>query len=418
VIENQNLSEEKNENDEPGDEFPPETSHLMSWSSLQFIRSPSSEFLMLSVIAVFLTCISILILSSLIEMDVTISSSGSIVSDFGSRDAITNSAGEITEIRKNIGDLVDENETLALIKIDGETEKNIVNTLGSLQNLERRIRFFQSSKVYNFNILKDLPETPKIESGQALDAIINLEQQAKFFYELQIRSKKGLDNELRPLRQRADLLAKKIRQIKQSNQEQLLGQALEATEEELGRIHSQISSTENESKLKIEQGLGELLKSIQSSYGALDSYLAQRQIRSPIKGLLSEMTIKLNSSIEANKNVAKIIPENSQLMAGMHVFSKDIVKISEGQKVYYKIEAYPYQTYGTFPGKVLSFEQASEKPELGEYIVYGSIDFPHTLSPELREKMKLIIGMKLQSDIVIERKSGMAVLKKMVFERK
>lgn len=416
----QEIEEQLNEEESPDQsnvEFPPETVRYLTWSSLRFIRAPSSDFLMWSIIAIAMTCVAILLLSSLIEMDVTIRAPGQIVSDFGSRDALSNSAGEITEIRKKSGDAVQENDVIALIKIDAATEEKVISAIESLQVLEKRIRFYQNSKKFDFS-LEELPSTSKLEAGPALDAMITLEQQVKYVTDLRARSKKGLDNELRPLRQRAALLEKKIRQIKKSNQAQLLGQILEATQEEAGRIRSQISTTENESNLKIEQGVGELLKSTQAAAAALDNYLVQRQVRSPIKGLVSDVYVKINASIEANKLVAKVQPEDSQLMAGMHVYSKDIVKVTAGQNIYYKIEAYPYQTYGSFTGKVISFEQAKESDAaLGEYLVYGSVDFPSNLSPELKSKMKLIVGMKLGSDIVTERKSGSAIIKKMVFER-
>ena len=240
---------------------------------------------MWSIIAIAMTCVAILLLSSLIEMDVTIRAPGQIVSDFGSRDALSNSAGEITEIRKKSGDAVQENDVIALIKIDAATEEKVISAIESLQVLEKRIRFYQNSKKFDFS-LEELPSTSKLEAGPALDAMITLEQQVKYVTDLRARSKKGLDNELRPLRQRAALLEKKIRQIKKSNQAQLLGQILEATQEEAGRIRSQISTTENESNLKIEQGVGELLKSTQAAAAALDNYLVQRQVRSPIKCLV------------------------------------------------------------------------------------------------------------------------------------
>ena len=123
----------------------------------------------------------------------------------------------------------------------------------------------------------------------------------------------------------------------------MLQMYIESTEEELGRIRSQISTNENESKLKLEQGSGDLLKSIQSAEGALQAYLDQKQIRSPIPGVISDLSVDLNSQIEINKPFSKIIPENSQIMTAIHVFSKDVVKISVGQPVVYKVEAYPYQ---------------------------------------------------------------------------
>lgn len=409
--------QEENEPQSKGTEFPPETARLLSWSSLRFIRAPSSRFLFWSVIAIAITCVVILFLSNLIQMDVTVRAPGDIVSDFGSRDAITQSQGQITEIKKKIDDHVEEGEVIAMLMMDAETETEIIQAVDALQNLEKRIRVFQSSNEFDFSI-SDLPSVTKIEAGLALDAVISLEQQAKFFMDLRVRSRKGVSAELQPLRRRAQLLEGKINKIKESKQKQMLGLYLESTEDELGKIRSQISSTESEAKLKLEQGLGEFLKSIQAAEGALRNYLSQRQVKAPIKGTVAEIYAKINTTIEANKPIAKIVPENSRYMAAMYVYSKDIVKINAGQTVLYKVEAYPYQTYGSFTGNVISFEQTKgEAAANGEYTVYGTVEFPKHLTPELRNKMRLIVGMKLNSDIVIDRKSGASIMKKLVFEK-
>lgn len=399
------------------DQFPPETYRWHSWSSIRFIRAPSSEFLMWSIVTIAITCIAVFVISSLVEMDVTVRGPGQIVTDFGSRDALSQSGGQITEVRKNTGDKVQENEVIALIKLNPAIQKQVADLIVSLQNFEKRIRFYQESNVFDFT-MDDLPATPKIESGPALDAVINLEQQVKLFEDIRTRSKKGLNNELKPLRQRAALLESKIRKIKSSNQQQLLGQILESTEEEVGRIRSQISSAENEAKLKIEQGMGELLRSAQAASSSLQNYLDQREVRSPITGVIGDISVKVNESIDQNKLVAKILPENSQMMAAVYIYSKDIVKVAVDKPTLFKIDAYPYQTYGSFTGKVISFEQTKDNAAaLGDYVVYSTVEFPPHLTDELRSKMRLIVGMKLSGDIVVERKSGSSILKKMVFEK-
>ena len=56
------LDQEAGEEQEGDKEFPPETAQLLSWSSLRFIRAPSSDFLMWSIVAIALTIIAILMM--------------------------------------------------------------------------------------------------------------------------------------------------------------------------------------------------------------------------------------------------------------------------------------------------------------------------------------------------------------------
>jgi membrane fusion protein len=411
----------------PGTEFPPETSALLSWASLRFIRSPSSGFLGLSVVVVALATVSAFVLSKFVQMDLTVKSQGEILADFGTRSALAPMTGQLVELRKKVGDEVKERDVIAVIGMDVRLEREVVSAIESLAKTEADLRLRQTAKNYEFEI-----QTPslRLPPGTTIDAMINLEQQAKLFQETRVRLRRGIDSELRPLRQRSKVVEDKIRSIERSKQRRLLELYRESSQEELGRIRNQISSVENDARLRLEQSFGDFLKSVQIARAALETYLAQRQVRAPISGVVVKMLAKENTLVESTRTVAVVMPKDGKFVAAIRVPSRDIVRVSSGQRILFKVEAYPYQTYGAFTGQVLSFEQVRDSSVLGsadanaqarnddDYVVYGNIEFPEHLSAELKNKMKLVVGMRMETDIVVERKSVGAVVRDALFGKR
>jgi multidrug efflux pump subunit AcrA (membrane-fusion protein) len=418
-VTNQDVADQESSDQNGDDNYPPETSQLLSWSALVFIKAPSSRFFSWSIVIVALASLTTALLSMYIKKDVVIQTYGEVLSDFGTRDARSALAGQVSEVRKKVGDTVSENETIAVLMTDQSTVLQVKESIYALKNLEISLRQNVGKNSSEF-LLPPLP-TQKVISP-ALEALISLEQSYRLFSDLKKRIRSGYNAELRPLKERASLLRQKLQTMKRSKQRSLLGLYIESTQEELGKIESQIASSENDSKLKLEQSFSEFYKGVQTAIGALESYLTQREVRSPIKGTIVKVVANTNSYIEAGKPIAVIMPENGKFMTANYVLSKDIVKVAPGKHMLYKVEAYPYLTYGSFTGKIDSFEQAKDSSlagseKLGDYVVYGTITPPSHLSPELIAKMNLVVGMKFTSEIIVERKTLAEIMKNWLWKQ-
>jgi|GEM_PF-4849706 len=400
-------------------DYPPETAELMSWSAIRFIRAPSSSFLLWSIVFIALAIICVGILSSFISFDVSIKAPGQITSGTTSRKAMSQSAGKLSVLFVERDNRVKKNEVIGLIDIGTNMEQKIWDALQAFETMETKLRKGDYDKVSSL-LKQDLPTSKDFESGSALSAMIDLENQINSFSNVQLRQKKALGEEIRPLRKKISLLQSKLKKIKASSQKDFLGQFLEETQGDLDATRAQIRTAENESKLRIEQNAGDVLKSLLNAKGELSTYLKDRQIIAPIDGQVFELYKKQNEYLEPGDQIALIQPGESKLMTtATRVFAKDMVKINVGQKILYRMDAYPVQTYGFFQGEVVSFEQSQkEEADLREYIIYGSIDFPADLSENLKDNMKFVVGMNFNADIVTGRESGTKMLQKMVFGEK
>jgi HlyD family secretion protein len=395
-----------------------ETEELMSWSALEFIRAPSSAVLQWSIIFVAFACVMVVVLSSLIEFDVTIKAPGEVSSDLESRITQAQASGRITEIRVQQDQLVARGQTLGLIGMNSQTQQKMQDALEAIDQLETSLRSQGPQKLQTFD-LSILPQSSDIDSSDALTAAVDLEQQIKYFRNLSNRQSSALSDELRPLRKKVRSLNEKIQKLKKSKQRDLLGQYLEQAQEELDATQAQIISAENESALRLQEAQGNVLKAIQSVQSAFKEFLDMHVLTSAIDGQVFEIYKRQNQYIKADEEFAKIKPKGSELVTSVRLFAKDMVKIEPGQTILYRMEAYPVQTYGFFKGEVLSYIQTKEVPEdLREYIVTGSIEAPEDLSAALKENMRFVAGMKFNAEVVVDRQSGTQMLKKLIFERR
>lgn len=408
-------------------EYPPETAKLLSWASVKFIRAPSSRFLLWTVVGLGGAFAATLVLSNFVAMDVGIEAPGETTSDFGTRTSLSPGAGQITEIRKRRGDAVTENEVIATVAMGAKEEREIQAAIATLREIESNVLLADATGVRSYRI-PALP-TAKVAPGPARDALIQIEQQAKSVADIKSRIEAASFQELKPYRERASALEKKLKKIRESNQREYLEMYLESTEDELGKTRSQIATLENEARLKLEQSLGDFLKSARNAQAALEAYLSQRQMKSPIAGIVGQILAGENSWIDANKPFAVVVPKDGKLVAQIRVPSKDIVRVAPRQKVVFKMEAYPFQTYGAFPGEVISFEPAktaasppaakeSDKSRADsetDYVVFATIDVPPHLNAEIRERIKFVLGMKFRADIITDRKSIRKIIAETLF---
>jgi hemolysin D len=154
----------------------------------------------------------------------------------------------------------------------------------------------------------------------------------------------------------------------------------DATREDLNQASSEMQQAEAQLKAQQEQYQGTLrdneltLLGIQRQTKDLDSQIAalkgdinqtkeqidalkfqlqQREIRSPIDGILFQLPIeKPGSVVQTGQLVAQIAPKNVPLVLRANMPSQESGFLEVGMPVQIKFDAYPYQDYGIVKGQV------------------------------------------------------------------
>ena len=132
-------------------------------------------------------------------------------------------------------------------------------------------------------------------------------------------------------------------------------------------------------------------------------------LKAPVDGQVTALTARSGQAVQPGTPLMTIVPSGARLRAELYVDSSAIGFVEEGQDVRLAVDAYPYQRFGTVPGKVLtvsrsvvtragpngqpmSFYIVTVAPTTDTIRAYGR-DYP--LSP----------GMSLSARIIAEKQS-------------
>lgn len=159
------------------------------------------------------------------------------------------------------------------------------------------------------------------------------------------------------------------------------------------------------------------LQPLQSELAQLDQRTAEtgaRQsfsIRAPIDGRVANVQSKVGQVADPRKPQLDILPLESPLQAVLFVPTRAIGFVRPGQKVRLLYEAFPFQRFGTYSGRVvtvsktiLSETDLNSPMQLREpaYKVVAILDRPDVDANG--QKIPLQAGMLLRADILLERR--------------
>ena len=397
---------------------PESTLRYMSWSAIKFIKAPSVRAFQWAVVLVMTALFAAVLLSLFIEMDVSIETTGEVRNSSGVREVMVPIEGILDKVIPATGEEVKEGQVIAKLVTDRVSEGDIdqlINGLTSALNAAKTVAVKSLKKV----------EPPTLGPGLIYDrtvtqSLADVDQAAKQLNEQVDRLARGLSQETQPIQKRVNLLQEKLNQLSKSRQKRLLQSFKESTEEEIGRLQSQIATLVNQEGLKLSSRVAELVRALQLAISSLENYIREHQIRAPISGTVAKINVGNQSQVSSGRSVATIIPAGARLIGAIQVRSRDIVRVRKDQTVLYKMEAYPYQHYGLFTGAVSEFDlvqnySTGSSPD--DFLVEATIAPPDKLDPTLQAKLKLVIGTRFTANIVVERKTLFRLFEEKLFGR-
>jgi multidrug efflux pump subunit AcrA (membrane-fusion protein) len=102
-------------------------------------------------------------------------------------------------------------------------------------------------------------------------------------------------------------------------------------------------------------------------------------MRSPIGGRLYKYHLQDKQQVAKGALVAEIIPKDSVVVVKLGVTAIDQPKIKAGQSVHFRMEAFPYQKFGTLSGAVLDVKPVSAD---GSFEVTASLNSSEKVNVE------------------------------------
>lgn len=150
------------------------------------------------------------------------------------------------------------------------------------------------------------------------------------------------------------------------------------------------------------------LAQLQQQLESLHVQLQQKIIRSPINGVVFEMSINHPGAVlEASEPIARIAPENADLMFRAEMPTQESSFLQVGRSVKLKFDAYPFQDYGIVQGRVHWISPDSRTIETAQGPVQTfeleiELDQPHIQSRG--ERVILSAGQTGTAEIIIHQR--------------
>lgn len=189
----------------------------------------------------------------------------------------------------------------------------------------------------------------------------------------------------------------------------------------LSSLEQQLAARENqltETRYALQQLpilSAEKIRSIRDDLSALDVKIAELDgrrayvLRAPIAGRVSTLQATAGQYAEPRRLQMEIVPAKTSLQAELFVPTRAIGLVEPGQKIRIMYEAFPYQHYGTYSGRITNVSQTmvTAADAVGPlplkepaYRVTATID-----QPEIEAKGRRIPlqpDMLLRADIILE----------------
>lgn len=136
------------------------------------------------------------------------------------------------------------------------------------------------------------------------------------------------------------------------------------------------------------------------------------ELRAPVDGRVSGLTVHPGSNVSANETVLRLLPDDTRMQAVLYVPTAATGNLQVGQSVRIRFDAFPYERFGVYDGSITEIGGTTLFP--GEVRNMGELSQPsYRVMVELdvqavqgvERELPLRPGMGLQADIILENRS-------------
>ena len=319
-------------------------------SLLEIIERPAHKAGTIIILGVFTLLIAAIVWACLSEIDVVITSSGSI-QPVGNLNVVQSYAnGSVKAINITEGDYVEKDDVL--IELDTQSLDIDAEQLDS----QKKILDAQL-KIYT-----------KIKDGEKLSEIKidDYDDELKTYFQSILDNDKSYHNTLDNLekdKENADL-NHQIAQI-QLEEYEANGTEREAEMQELmvqqyelakDQADVKIKDTKTQYSSQVNSKISEISGQLDEIETNLEKYSLSKDyqyITAPVSGHINSINVNtIGAAVTSAQELVTIVPDNTPVEMVCYVKNMDIADVEIGMETEIKLEAYPYNKYGTVKGKV------------------------------------------------------------------
>jgi multidrug resistance efflux pump len=404
--------------------------NLRSEEVQEILSNPPVWIVRWGISLIFMFTIIILILAFIIKYPDFVSAKVLVTTKQPTERVVARYSGQLEKVFVNNRDTIRRNQKLAIIRNTADYEdvyflKNIIDTIQfGPQNLnfpfditnqlmlgEINLAYINFEKSYtNYGLLKTLePYNNQLEGNRVSLSEIKVRLQN------QINQKKLLEQEVelkktdferqkqlfdKGVISRLEYESHQLAFIQMQKNINSMAISISQMREAISTANSTLKSTHiNEQEDKTN-----FLKNLTQNYSTLKESIRDWEykyvLKSSINGVISFQNFwGANQFVALGDNVFSILPTDTLNLVGkLIISSQNAGKVAIGQKVFIKLDNYPYQQYGMLIGKVTNFSISPDNE--GNYFVY--ISLPNGLKTSYNKTFKFNQELLGNAEIITE----------------
>lgn len=126
----------------------------------------------------------------------------------------------------------------------------------------------------------------------------------------------------------------------------------------------------------------------------------QLSVKAPENGVIHNLQINsVGAVVRPGETVLELVPAGKELIAEVHISSRDVGHIQVGQSVTVKFIAYDYARYGGIKGKLTDISPTTIVNERGNVYYEGTVILDNSCLKKGTQKLQILPGMTIQADI-------------------
>lgn len=328
---------------------------------ISFINQPSPWILRAVILSIMFLIVGVVGSSPFIVIERKIEAPGRVLSQLGVRSVYTNRDGTFRRVVEE-NQQISEGDRLGYMEIQGfdgpdiKRLRELLDDLGDAKVFDDHVVLRTLVEDISEIAKKIRPELTEIDVGLPLAELSSL---YSTMVQQRAQGKYAVAKETAPLRLSLQKLEKKIKSLKSGKRVRDIAFFVESIEEDERRLRSAIAQIENQYSSKLNETIQMFKAQVQRAQVQLGAIGRGAEIRSPIEGRLYKYHLQDKQQVSKGSLVAEIFPKDSVVVVKLGVSAIDQPKVKVGQAVHFRMEAFPYQKYGTLSGKVLDVKPVS-----------------------------------------------------------
>lgn len=345
-------------------------------SMLEIIERPAHKAGAVIILGIFTLLIAAVVWACLSELDIVVTSSGTIqpVGNISSLNTYTSGTVKAINIEEGAyvkaGDTLIELDTQS-IDIDVESltkQKEILETQKKIYTMIKKGKDVSTVNVNQYSVNLQPYILTIIDNDKAYRNNLSILESAK--------ENAGLNRDIAQIKRDDYNTDPRITVSEFNAQELVLKQAEnEYLQAEMNILKAQTSYSE-----QINSSISEINSKLKQAESELEKYrlsLEYQKITAPVNGYINSISVNhIGDAVTAAQQIVTIVPADTPVEMVCYVKNMDIADIETGMDAEIKLEAYPYNKYGTVKGKVKYISPSSFNSEqLGSvYLVKLDVD--------------------------------------------